>query len=101
MKSDPEKYPTENDTIDTAVVLASNKKVSYSRINQYKQQYENFAWTIALAPADDPKIAVVVLLVQGGTSFNAAPAAKEVIGEYLLNQDKAKDQTLDFSTKMD
>lgn len=101
MKSDPEKYPTENDTIDTAVVLASNKKVSYSRINQYKQQYENFAWTIALAPADDPKIAVVALLVQGGTSFNAAPAAKEVIGEYLLNQDKAKDQTLDFSTKMD
>jgi penicillin-binding protein 2 len=38
---------------------------------------------VAAAPADDPQIAVAVLLFQGGTSLNAGPVAREVIGKYL------------------
>lgn len=38
--------------------------------------------TVALAPADDPQIAVAVMLVQGKTSSNAAPIAREIIGKY-------------------
>lgn len=98
MKEDPEKYPTENDTVDAALIRVSNKKVTYEKINQYKDTYDHFAWTIALAPADNPKIAVVVLLVQGGVSFNAAPIAREIIGDYLQVDTTMK--TLDFSTKM-
>ena len=98
MKEDPEKYSTENDTVDAALIRASNKKVTYAKINQFKDTYDHFAWTIALAPADDPQIAVVVLLVQGGVSFNAAPIARELIGDYL--QVDTTTQALDFSTKM-
>jgi len=83
MKDNPEKYPTENDAVDQALINASGKKVTYDQINRYKDTYDSFAWVITLAPADDPKIAVVVLLVQGGVSFNAAPIAREVIGTYL------------------
>ena len=47
-----------------------------------KEKYDSFAWTVALAPADDPQIAVAVMLVQGKTSSNAAPIAREIIGKY-------------------
>ena len=100
MKEDPQKYPTENDAVDDALIQASNKQVSSSDINKYKDTYDHFAWTIAMAPADNPKIAVVVLLIQGGTSYNAAPVAREIIGEYLEVNQKTKSDKLDFSTKM-
>lgn len=51
-------------------------------INRYKESYDSFAWTVALAPADDPQIAVAVMIVQGKTAHNAAPVAREIIGSY-------------------
>ena len=100
MKNDPQKYPTENDAVDDALIQTSGKKDSYSDINKYKDTYDHFAWTIAMAPADNPKIAVVTLLIQGGTSYNAAPVAREIIGEYLDVNKTTKTEKLDFSTKM-
>ena len=67
-------------------------------INRYKDTYDEFAWTIALAPVENPKIAVAVMLVQGGTSANAGPVAKDIIAEYLLNDNKYAQA--DFTTKM-
>ncbi|MDD5926636.1 MAG: penicillin-binding transpeptidase domain-containing protein [Firmicutes bacterium] len=100
MKEDPKKYPTENDTVDDAIIAASDKKVTYADINKYKDTYDHFAWTIALAPADNPKIAVAVLLIQGGVSSNAAPVSREIIGEYLDVKKTTEAGVLDFSTKM-
>ena len=100
MKDDPKKYPTENDTVDDALIKARGKKVTYSDINKFKDTYDNFAWTITLAPAENPKIAVVSLLIQGGTSYNAAPVTREIIGEYLGVGESTKTEKLDFSTKM-
>ena len=97
MKANPEKYPTENDAVDQALINASGKSVSYSQINRFKDTYDSFAWVITLAPAEDPKIAVVVMLVQGGVSFNAAPIAREVIGTYLDSQGKVEKLDLDSS----
>lgn len=83
MKKEPKKYPDENSAVDKALIIESNNKLNYEDINKYKANYDNFAWTVAMAPADNPKIAVVVLLVQGGISSNAAPVAREIIGSYL------------------
>lgn len=45
------------------------------------------AWFIAFAPADDPRIALSVLVENGGGGSSvAAPVAKEVIDAYLLPQ---------------
>ena len=88
MKEDREQYPTENDTVDDALILASDREVTQSQIDQFKDEYDNFAWVITLAPAEDPKIAVCVMLVQGGISTNAAPVAREIIGSYLDNESK-------------
>lgn len=98
MKKDPDSYPTENDTVDAALISVSGRTITQSKIDKYKDTYDNFAWTVAMAPADNPKIAVVVLLVQGGVSANAAPIAREIIGDYL--QVEVDTDKLDFSNKM-
>lgn len=98
MKEEPENYPTENYAVDKAVIEASGGKVTLAEINRFKEEYDPFAWTIALAPADDPKIAVVVVLVQGGTSANAGPVVRDIVAEYLLNDNKFV--KADFTTKM-
>lgn len=98
MREDPENYPTDDDTVDTALIEASGNKVTQGQINRFKDTYDEFAWAVALAPADNPKIAVVVLLIQGGESYNASPVAREVIGAYLnTDNNYAK---ADFETKM-
>lgn len=98
MKEDREKYPTENDAVDAALIEASGKTVTQSQIDRYKDTYDPFAWVITMAPADDPKIAVVVMLVQGGISSNSAPIAREIIGSYLDN--KAKYEEIDLEPKI-
>lgn len=98
MKEEPDRYPTENDAVDAALIEASDGSVTQSKINQYKEDYENFAWTITLAPADDPKIAVVALLIQGGTSYNAGIMTREIIGEYLNISGEYEE--IDLTTQM-
>lgn len=93
MKEEPEEYPTENDAVDMAVVIASDKKVSISKINSYKEPYESFAWNIALAPVDDPQIAIATVLVQGRYSYNVTPIPREIIGAYMEGKSKTQNQT--------
>lgn len=78
----PDVYETEADALRRAVINLSKHDITASDIDRYKEGYDNFAWTVALAPAEDPQIAVAVLLVQGKTSANAAPVAREIIGKY-------------------
>ncbi len=50
------------------------------------EQTRDHAWFVAYAPADNPKIAVAVLVEHGGHGGSAAaPVAKQVIEEYLKN----------------
>lgn len=51
-----------------------------------KERFRDHALFIAFAPADDPKIAVAVVVENGeGGSRAAAPVAREVIDAWLLN----------------
>lgn len=94
MTSEPEKYSNRNRAVDQAVINLSNGTVTQGKINAWKSEYDNFAWVIAMAPADDPKIAVAVLIFQGGTAGYAAPVAKEVIGKYLQLDKQYEDISL-------
>ncbi len=77
------KYSSENDLVDYAVKRLSGYTVSQTRIDTWKANYDNFAWMMAVAPAEEPEIAVVVLLVQGGESALAAPVAGNIIDAYM------------------
>lgn len=83
MEENPERYPSEDDTVDDALIEASNFKITQSRIDSYKGTHDYVAWTIAMAPADDPKIAVVVMIIDGGYSSNAAPVVKDILEAYF------------------
>lgn len=91
MEEEPERYPTVDDTVDEALIAASDYKITYAMINKDKGSYEYFAWTIAMAPAEKPEIAVAVMLVEGGYSSNAAPVIKGIFNEYFdLDKDGEK-----------
>ncbi|MGN0658922.1 MAG: peptidoglycan D,D-transpeptidase FtsI family protein [Emergencia sp.] len=93
MEEEPERYPSEDETVDEALIKASGYKITQSMINSGKGSYDYNAWTIAMAPADNPKIAVAVLLIEGGYSSNAAPVARDVIAAYLDVYDEVEPDT--------
>jgi penicillin-binding protein 2 len=83
MKTYPTIYLSEDTAVRRAVINLSNGTLTSADLNRYKSVYDNFAWAMAMAPADNPKIAVVVMIVQGSTGPNAGAIVREVIGEYL------------------
>ena len=83
MKTYPEIYISQDIAVRRAVINLSDGKLTSTDLNRYKSEYDNFSWVLAMAPADNPKIAVAVLIVQGGTGPNGGAIAREVIGEYL------------------
>lgn len=88
MKQYPKTYTSEDIAVRKAVVNVSDNKVTYADIDSFKDTYDEFSWAVALAPKDDPKIAVVCMIPQGVWGANANPAVREVIGQYLKGINK-------------
>lgn len=77
-----------------------NPKANDAVIDKFKSDYDAFAWTVAFAPADNPEIAVVVMIPQGNESSYALLPVREVIGAYMgFNKDTEK--TTDKNTDED
>ncbi len=99
MEEEPERYPSEDETVDDALIEASNYKITQTMIDSYKSTHDYVAWTIAMAPADDPQIAVAVMIIDGGYSSNAAPVARDILEAYLNLDDD--DEVKVVKTDMD
>ena len=57
------------------------------------ETYDNHAWMIGFAPVENPKVAVVTVIMQGGTSTNNGPMTRDIMAEALkLKHDKDKKQ---------
>lgn len=91
MKEYPDTYTNENTAVRRAVVNLSNGKVSLDDIDAYKSSYDPFAWMVGMAPAEDPEIAVAVMIPQGSTSANAAPILKEILCSYMDKEGRSTD----------
>ncbi|TCO79983.1 penicillin-binding transpeptidase domain-containing protein [Marinisporobacter balticus] len=86
-----EKYIYESLAMRKAIKDLSNGKITDKVLDQFKDDYDNFAWFVSYAPSDDPQIAVVSLIFQGGHGGYAGPVAREIIAEYLgLNKEYDK-----------
>lgn len=83
MEEYPDIFLTRDSAVRQAVINLSNGSVTPESLDAYKPKYDPFAWVVTMAPADDPKIAVAVLVFQGGSAGYASPIAREVIGKYL------------------
>lgn len=97
----PNTYKSRDVAVRQAVYNLTDGKVTGSIMDASKPTYENFAWTIALAPADDPQIAVCVLLVQGKASSNAGVIVREIIGDYMKLQDKNDYKAITIENEID
>lgn len=96
-----EEYAKESKTVITddnryryirKAIKEINPSIRNSDINQFKDDYDNFAWFVSYAPADDPQIAVVTLIFQGGQGGFGATIIRDVIGAYFgLGNDGLKD----------
>ncbi len=68
----------------TAQVVGRKEGISEKDL---PEEFRDHAWFVAFAPAEEPKISVVVLVEHGGHGGSvAAPLAKMIIEEYLRNE---------------
>lgn len=68
----------------TAQVVGLEKEKSLDQEGDMRDEFRDHAWFAAVAPAEDPKIAVAVLVENGGHGGSAsAPIAGELIEAYL------------------
>jgi len=73
----------------TAQVIAIKQNEKY-HAKDVAERNRDHAWFIAYAPADDPKIAISVLVENGGFgAAAAAPIARKVLDAYLLGDEAA------------
>lgn len=64
------------------VGIAQGEEYDEEELDEYSRKH---AWFIAFAPVDDPRIAVCVLVENGGSGSSVAgPVAREVLDHYLL-----------------
>ncbi len=76
-------YLDEGKIMRKAIKNLTNNRITDENIDIFRDDYDNFAWFVATAPYDDPKIAVVVLIFQGGHGGYGAPVAREIIAKYM------------------
>ena len=78
----PERWQNPNTAVRRAL-LNLDDNLTFPLIDAHKPNYDPFSWVVAMAPYDDPQIAVSVLVFQGVTSLNAGPIAREIISEFF------------------
>jgi penicillin-binding protein 2 len=70
------------------VTVKQTESTKHKDVDERKREH---AWFIAFAPADDPKIAISVLVENAGFGATAAaPIARKVIDSYLLADEPAE-----------
>jgi penicillin-binding protein 2 len=70
------------------VTVKQTESTKHKDVDERKREH---AWFIAFAPADDPKIAISVLVENAGFGATAAaPIARKVIDSYLLADEAAE-----------
>jgi penicillin-binding protein 2 len=71
------------------------KQTENTRAKIVDERRRDHAWFIAYAPADDPKIAISVLVENGGFGATAAaPIARKVLDAFLLEGDVSESKRL-------
>jgi penicillin-binding protein 2 len=78
-------YPVAGKTGTAQVIgIKQGEKYDEEKVSEYNRDH---AWFIAFAPADKPRIALVVLVENGGHGGStAAPIARKVLDYYLLGK---------------
>ena len=94
-------YSNPNNAVRKAVINLSGRDFNKERLDKgLKAEYADFGWVVALAPVNDPEIAVACLLFQSEGSDAVGPIVREVIGDYfdLKKEREESEITIDYIT---
>ncbi len=78
-----DRYLDKGNAMRLAIKELSDYKIKDEDIDEYKEDYDNFSAVIAFAPYDKPKIAIAMVVPQGGSGSQCFSLLKEIIGDYL------------------
>ena len=71
----------------TAQVITLEKTEEYEEESDIPVEFRDHAWFVAIAPAEDPRLALAVLIEHGGHGGSgAAPIAKEMFETYFKRE---------------
>jgi len=66
-----------------AIKALSESSLTDEDINAFRLPYDNYSWFVSFAPYDEPEIATIIFIPQGGHGGYAAPVAREVYAAYF------------------
>lgn len=84
-------YLNKADAMKQAMFELSDGALNQEALDEFKNEYDNFAWFVSYAPYENPEIVVVVSIPQGGHGYYAAPIARDVIAKYYNLSNKSKE----------
>lgn len=77
----------ETDRINAAYLRKAikelNHKITDEDIDSFKETYRDFSWAVSFVPADNPEIAICVMIPQGNTGTYAILPMRDIIGYYM------------------
>lgn len=77
----------ETDRINAAYLRKAikelNHKITDEDIDSFKETYSDFSWAVSFVPADNPEIAICVVIPQGHTGTYAVLPIRDIIGYYM------------------
>ena len=77
----------ETDRINAAYLRKAikelNHKITDEDIDSFKETYRDFSWAVSFVPADNPEIAICVMIPQGHTGTYAVLPMRDIIGYYM------------------
>ena len=77
----------ETDRINAAYLRKAikelNHKITDEDIDSFKETYSDFSWAVSFVPADNPEIAICVMIPQGHTGTYAVLPMRDIIGYYM------------------
>lgn len=77
----------ETDRINAAYLRKAikelNHKITDEDIDAFKETYRDFSWAVSFVPADNPEIAICVVIPQGHTGTYAVLPIRDIIGYYM------------------
>lgn len=76
-------YLNKGNAMRFALKELTDYKLTDEVINQFRLPYDNYSWFVSYAPYEDPEIAVVIFIPQGGHGYYSAPVARDVLAEYF------------------
>lgn len=76
-------YLNKGTAMREAIKSLTNYTLTDEDLNRFRVSYDNYSWFVSFAPYENPEIAVVIIIPQGGQGYYSAPVARDIYAKYF------------------